>query len=123
MTPQADLIVQIHPVTGDDRRDLLQLTRQLHTALLDLDVDAIDTLTGDAAPAGAKSAGLVESLAVKLGVATLKKAIGKIREWAGRSGRSVKVSIDGDSIELTGATTEQQELLLDIWLARHAPRP
>ena len=120
MTDQPDLIVQVHPGTGEDRRERLRLTEQLRTALLDLDVDAIDTLTADRAPDGSKAAGLVESLVVKLGVATVTKTVGKIREWVGRSGRSVKVTIDGDSIELTDATTAQQQQLLDVWLARHA---
>jgi hypothetical protein len=33
----------------------------------------------------------------------------------------VEVSIDGDAITVTGATSQQQEKLIDAWLARHAP--
>jgi hypothetical protein len=123
VTDQATLIVQIQPATGDSQRDLLRLTDQLRTALLDLDIAGIDTRAGGAAPGDTKGAGLVESLAVKLGIVALTKASDKIREWAGRSSRSVKVCIDGDCIELTGVTTAQQQLLLDVWLDKHAPRP
>jgi hypothetical protein len=122
VTEQASLIVQINRATGEDRRDLVRLSEQLRNALLDLDVASIGELPGSAGPEGGKGAGLVESLAVKLGVVMLTKAIDKIREWAGRNGRSVKVSIDGDSIELVGVTSEQQQMLLNVWLARHAPR-
>jgi len=117
---QPDLIVHVRPDAGDDRRELLLLTEQLRVALLDLDIDDVDARTDGDAPTGSKSAGLVESLVVKLGVTAVTAAVEKIRDWAGRSGRSVKISIDGDSIELTGVTTAQQQQLLDIWLARHA---
>lgn len=122
MADQPDLIVHVRPDAGDDRRELLLLTEQLRVALLDLDLDLddVDARTDGDAPTGSKSAGLVESLVVKLGVTAVTAAVEKIRDWAGRSGRSVKISIDGDSIELTGVTTAQQQQLLDIWLARHA---
>jgi hypothetical protein len=32
----------------------------------------------------------------------------------------VEVSIDGDVLKLTGATSQQQEKIVDAWLARHA---
>jgi len=45
-----------------------------------------------------------------------------IREWLRRSsgGRSVKVTIDGDVIELTGASDEMQQQLIDTFVRRHA---
>ncbi len=121
MADRPDLVVQVRSEEGDNQRDLLLLTGQLRAALLDLDLDDVESRTGGEGPAGSKGAGLVESLVVKLGVVAVTAALGKIRDWAGRSGRSVKISIDGDSIELTGVTTAQQQQLLDIWLARHAP--
>jgi hypothetical protein len=33
----------------------------------------------------------------------------------------VEVSIDGDALKVTGATSRQQEMIIDAWLARHAP--
>ncbi|GIE92810.1 hypothetical protein [Paractinoplanes rishiriensis] len=115
-----DLIVAVQPGDGDDLRERQRLTEQLRAALLDLDIDAADRVSGGTAPAGSKGAGLIESLVVKLGVVAVTTAVVKIREWAGRSNRSVKISIDGDSIELTCVTAAQQQELLDIWLARHA---
>lgn len=120
MADQPDLIVQVRAEAGDDRRAVLVLTEQLRVALLDLDIDDVETRISGDVPPGGKGAGLVESLVVKLGVVAVTAAVGKIREWAGRSGRNVKVTIDGDSIELTGATAAQQQQLLDIWLARRA---
>ncbi|MBN1174859.1 MAG: hypothetical protein JXA67_22055 [Micromonosporaceae bacterium] len=117
-----DLTVQVHANADDEQQDLLQLTRQLRTALLDLDVDAVDPLAPTAAPDGAKGGNMVATLGIKLGGVALKKAIDKIREWISRNGRSVEVTIDGDTIKLTGATAAQQEQLLHAWLVRHAPR-
>lgn len=117
-----DLIVQVHADADDERQDLLRLTHNLRKALLDLDVDAVESLAPTDVPDGAKGGGPVETLGVKLGVVALRKAIDKIREWISRNGRSIEVTIDGDTIKLTGGTAAQQEQLFDLWIARHAPR-
>jgi hypothetical protein len=33
---------------------------------------------------------------------------------------AVEVTIDGDTLKVTGATAEQQEQIINVWLARHA---
>jgi hypothetical protein len=33
----------------------------------------------------------------------------------------VELSIGGDVLKVTGATSQQQEKIIDGWLARHAP--
>jgi hypothetical protein len=33
----------------------------------------------------------------------------------------VEVSIGGDTLKVTGATSQQQETIIDAWLARHVP--
>jgi hypothetical protein len=48
-----------------------------------------------------------------------------IQSWVERtSSRSVKVTLDGDTIELTNASDDAQRQLVESFLARHAtPEP
>jgi hypothetical protein len=60
-------------------------------------------------------------------VAAGKVAIGPIVQviqgWiARRASRSVKLTIDGDSIELSNASADEQRQLLQAFVARHAPK-
>jgi hypothetical protein len=52
----------------------------------------------------------------------LLSVLGLIRQWLRRSPlqRTVKVTIDGDTLELTGASDELQSRVVDDWVARHA---
>jgi hypothetical protein len=45
-----------------------------------------------------------------------------VREWLRRAGdgRTVKLTIDNDVIELTGTTDEVQQQLVDAFVRRHA---
>lgn len=116
-----DLIVRISPAADGDEEEAAGLVRRLRAELLDLDVEAVEPLTTGTAPEGAKgAASLVGMLGVRLGAAGLKAVFGKIRDWVSRNGRSVEVTIDGDTIKVTGASMEQQEKIMNVWLARHA---
>jgi len=44
------------------------------------------------------------------------KAVGS---WTTRTGRTVEVSVDGDVLKLTGASREQQDRVIEAWIARH----
>jgi len=111
-----------HPVAGSDQEELAGLTRRLRAELLDLDVETVESLTADTAPAEAKGLGsLAGALAVRLGADGLKAVLAKIRDWVSRNGRTVEITTDSDTLKLTGATTQQQEQLINVWLARHAP--
>lgn len=117
-----DLLVRVHPASGDEREEVAALALRLRAELLELDVDAVQPESEDIAPDGSKSvSGLVSMLTVQLGKASLIAVFTKIRDWVSRSGRSVEVTIDGDTVKVTGATQEQQEKIINVWLARHAP--
>jgi hypothetical protein len=69
----------------------------------------------------------MESIAIALG-ATLLSALALgfsrwlpiLRTWSSRTrGRSVKLSLEGDSLELTGTDAEAQAKLIAEWLQRH----
>jgi hypothetical protein len=68
-------------------------------------------------------ASLAGALSVRLGTAGLKLVLAKAGDWASRNGRSVELSIDGDTIKITGATPQQQEQLIGVWLAGMRPAP
>lgn len=115
MRDEWDLLVRVVPEDGEELDAAFSLRREL----LDLDIDAAELVDGEV-PDGAKSgSGLVATLGVKFGPAALKAVFAKIRDWLARTERGVELTIDGDTIKLTGATAAQQEQLLAVWLARH----
>ncbi len=74
----------------------------------------------EAGPAGSK--GLeIGALIVVLAKAApaLAGIVRTVQAWALRGGRSVKLNIDGDTIEVSGASSEQQDRLIAAWIERH----
>lgn len=64
-------------------------------------------------------------LVVKFGpnaAAALGAVVSAIRRWLGRGGRrTVRLEIDGDVLELSEATAEDQDRLVAFFVSRHAP--
>jgi hypothetical protein len=116
------LIVQVLPAADSDAEELADLAAGLRAELLDLDEVAVTPYAAEVAPAGAKGPGTLAGwLVTQFGTLDgLRAAVTAVRGWAGRTGRTVEVSIDGDVLKLTGATSQQQEKIVDAWLARHA---
>jgi hypothetical protein len=51
----------------------------------------------------------------------LKSVVDATTAWLGRQqGRSVKLTLDGDTHEVTGVSSDEQRRLVDLWVARHA---
>ena len=117
------LIVQVLPAADSDAEELADLAAGLRAELLDLDEVLITPYAADPAPAGAKGLGTLAGwLVTQFGsLDGLRVVVAAVRGWVGRTGRTVEVSIDGDVLKLTGATSQQQEKIVDAWLARHAP--
>jgi hypothetical protein len=110
---------------GYDAGELAELTRRLRDELLELDVEAVEPARGDAAPAGAKGVellaigGLVVRFMTKATI--LRSVVDATVGWLGRQqARSVKLTLDGDTLELTGVSTDEQRQLIELWVARHA---
>ena len=120
MADSGGLVVQVHPGPGEDAGELAELTGLLRGELLDLDVAAVEPLPVGAVPAGAKGVAAVAGwLAVQLGPEALRRVLTKMADWAARNDRGVEVSYGGDTLKLTRVTREQQERIIDDWLARH----
>jgi hypothetical protein len=105
-----------------DAAELDQETRQLREELLGLDV----SVTRPAAGCVPEEARAVEAtglgtLVVELGRAVLGSAVRAIAAWVARRGtRSVRLTLDGDTIELSNASQAEQERLLEAFLTKHA---
>jgi len=120
MAYSSGLVLQVYPAPEDDAGELTELAGRLRAELLYLDVQAADQLSGEALPSGAKGVATVAGwLAVQLGPEALRAVLAKVADWVTRNDRVVEVSYGGDTLKLGRATREQQEKIIDAWLARH----
>ena len=123
-----ELALQLETLPDTDSEELAALVQRLRAELLDLDVDRVEPLTAGEAPEGAKGVellalgGLVVQFVLQPGVLT--SIVDGVRSWLQRqSARSVKLTLDGDSLEVTGVSSEEQDRLVELWIARNATRP
>jgi hypothetical protein len=120
-----ELALEVEPRPDADDEELAELARRLRTELLDLDVEAVKPMTAGDTAEGAKGVellamgGLVVQFVLRQEVLT--SIIDGVRGWLQRqSARSVKLTLDGDSLEITGPTSAEQDRLVELWVARHA---
>jgi hypothetical protein len=123
---QPPLLLEIDAGADADPEEVERLRVQLRQELAELDVEAVETVTGPATPEGAKALDLVAigTLVVKLGPAALGAVTKAIEAWASRDARrSITVKMgDGEAITLTGVTDAERERLVDVWIARQLQR-
>jgi hypothetical protein len=121
-----EVYLEIAEEGADDAR-LEELALMLRQELLALDVRSVEPYAAGEAPEGSRAGfvAIAGLLAVYLqpGLQAVGAIVAVVSDWLHRSGsgRTVKIAIDGDSIEMTGATDKvQQQQLVDAWLKRHA---
>jgi hypothetical protein len=122
-----ELSVELQAGPDNDAEELAQLAGRLRAELLDLDVDAVRQPMRGEAPQDAKGAGLLAAGELVVGLVAspevLASIIDGIRSWLGRNrARSVKLTLDGDALEVSGVSSAEQERLIDLWVSRHATR-
>jgi hypothetical protein len=118
------LIVQVQAAPDENQEELADWTQRLRRQLEDLDVDSVGPVREDGDPSGAKGLALIIGrLAVRLGNAALGPVVAAVAGWAARTDHSVKVTYNGDVLEVGRATRAQQEQIINDFLARHAPPP
>jgi hypothetical protein len=111
---------------GADAARLEDLALLLRQELLSLDVRAVEPHREGEAPDGTRGAlaAIAGVLSVSLapGLQVLGSVVAVVREWLRRAGdgRTVKLTIDNDVIELTGTSDELQQQLVDAFVRRHA---
>lgn len=115
------LVVRMLPTTDSDAEEMADLTDTLKAELLNLDSGSVAPFTEDAAPEGAKGlAGMAGSLLAWFDTPEgLRAVLAVIRGFTSRTGRAVEVNIDGNVLKLSAATAQQQEKIIDAWLAQN----
>jgi len=124
MPDAADLGLAVDAGPGADPDELERLAQGLRAELLELDVETVEPAAAGAAPDGSRAveAMMVGALVVRL--ARNSEALGAIvrtvRGWLGNgTGRTVRLELDGDTLELTGSSDEERQRLIDAWIERH----
>jgi hypothetical protein len=119
----ATLGIQLAVTPDDDTEEVAEATLRLRRELLDLDVEAVQVPQAGEAPPGTRAVELAAlgALAVTIGHSQLLgPLVAAIRAWlAGSPQRSIKLELDGDALELTGVSSQEQRRLTDEWLRRH----
>jgi hypothetical protein len=120
-TQRALVRLEVADEAGDEELD--RLARRLRAELGELDVDVL-AVAGDL-PAGAKAADPVTigSLVVAFSAAggVFPGLLETLREWLGRQAgkHRIKVTVDGDTVELERATSAERQQLIDAFVRRH----
>ncbi|MFC8669021.1 hypothetical protein [Streptomyces sp. NPDC057199] len=111
--------------TGDEDQEYAEEQLQhLIVELSELDLDSIDRVAQGPSPPGTRSTEAVQLGALLLGLggsgALLPVLVALVQDWLNRrrSG-SVRMKIGEDEIELTGASDEVQQRVLQEFLRRH----
>ena len=111
--------------SGSDQTRLDQLSRMLRDELRL--VDGADVHPGPPVPAppGARGvdASTVSTLVIALiGTGGLPGVVTAVRAWLDRgheAPRSIRMEVDGDVLELSGATAAEHDELVSLFLSRH----
>jgi hypothetical protein len=101
---------------------LVRLGRQLR----DLDIDGMQRASGGPAPPGAKG-DFVEVATLLVAITdsqALAAIVRTVRSWLGgsRGPRRVRLTLDGDELEVYGLSSDAQDQLIRAWLSRHRAR-
>jgi len=118
------LVLQVLPGADSDAEELADLGKRLRKELLEYDVSSVGPLPAEEVPPGAKGIGEVAGwLVAQFGTLDgLRAVIDGVCGWAARTRRTVELELDGDTLRIEAATSQQQQELIDAWLARHGTR-
>jgi hypothetical protein len=121
----AELVLELSPGADADSAEVFDLTSKLRHELLDLDVQHVGRPTGDEAPEGARGLEIaaVGTLIVQAlnSAGTLKAIVARINEFLSRDKeRTATLSIGGDTLQMTGLSSRDQERQVSDWVERHA---
>lgn len=124
-----DQQVQLHVAeAGADPERVDAITRALRAELLQLDVDDVAPVRTGEAPPDSRAFDVIAVGGLLLSVANsqaLRSVVTAVRRWLSRgeaAPRTVRMEISGDVLELSAASTADQERLVEMFLDRHAAR-
>jgi hypothetical protein len=123
----ARLALCIETGSEADAEELAELAVQLRGRLLELDIERADPATAGPAPPGTRAGEIVVAGAMTVMLALssglLTELVKTVQLWVShRGGRSVKLELDGDVLEINGITREDQRELIHAWIDRHTDR-
>jgi hypothetical protein len=124
VSTQGDVIVQLESAEATDDATF-ELTEQLRQEVLQLPIEQAMHQAAGPAPAGSRGidAAALGEIVVTLGTAAggLTALVQTARRWlATASGvRKIRMELDGDVLEMSGADSEEQKRLINSWIDRH----
>jgi len=103
-----------------------RMSRQLRSQLKSLDVEAVDPISQEEAPEGAKgdpSTWMAMLITLSSAGGVFSSLLGVVGNWlASHTGsHRISITIAGDSIELDRASIQERRELIDAFVHRHAP--
>jgi hypothetical protein len=123
-TEPAELELSVATDSGADAEEVERLVRSLRLELSELELDGVEPIAADPPPGTRAAEAIVAgALLVKLvrTSAALTTLVRAVRGWVGpRGDRRVRLELDGDVLELTGASEDERERLIEAWIERHA---
>jgi hypothetical protein len=118
------LTLRVEPDSEADAAELAVLASDLRDVLLELDIESADLLTRGQAPPGTRAGEMVMAGALTVMLARSKELVTKliesVRWWASLgSGRTIRLELDGDVLEVNGLTRDDQRRLVQLFIDRH----
>ncbi|HEX7992907.1 MAG TPA: hypothetical protein VF506_03240 [Streptosporangiaceae bacterium] len=122
-TDLAKLGIRLASAQDADAEAVAEATRQLRRELLELDVDSVESLRSEDPPPGSRAVDVSALGALVVTIAQtpmLGEIVETVRSWLSRSRQgTIKMELNGDVLELTGISSDEQRRLTDEWLRRH----
>ena len=119
-----ELVVEVNAEDGADVEELTELATRLQAELAWLDVQSVSPISVGSPPESSKGVDLLATSGLLVRFMgrqeILQSIIGGVQSWLGRQRvHSVKLTLDGDSLELSRVSTEEQDRLMEFWMLRH----
>jgi hypothetical protein len=120
-----EVVVRLDAGPDSDEEELDRVTEQLRRRMLELDVENAYRPSSEDAPEDTRGvdAGSMGLIVVNLlpVLPALYDIVQSVRAWlAHNPERSAALEIDGDRLEVSGITLEEQRELIRLWTDRHA---
>jgi hypothetical protein len=122
-----DILLELKADPESDPEEQELATRRLRRELLELDAGpARPAVAAAPPPPGSKAADPVTIGAIVLALSAsggvFAAVVETVRDWLNRQAarHQITMTIDGDSIELTRASAEERQALIDAFVRRHS---
>jgi membrane-associated two-gene conflict system component 1 (EACC1) len=121
-----DVRLELQADPESDPQDQELAVRRLRRELSELDSAVVRPATGPSTPPGSKATDPVTIGAIVLALSAsggvFVGIVETVKDWLGRQAdrHRITLTVDGDSIELTRASAEEREALIEAFVRRHS---